>query len=149
MSNLRTTHTAMSYVNHEWRSSISNIWTSTYSRRRLLIVDDDSSLQTLLRILLTSSGFEVTTAGDGQQALAMVESSDFDLVLLDLEMPVMNGREFYREFRQRNTDTPVVIISAYGADAGQRELGAQGSINKPFDPVNVQRIVESILSQQM
>ncbi len=149
MPNLPTTHTAMIYVRHEWRSSISSIWTSTHTRRRVLIVDDDSSLQTLLRILLTSSGFEVTTAGDGHQALTLVETHDFDLVLLDLEMPVMNGREFYREFRQRNANTPVVIISAYGADVGQRELGAQGSINKPFDPVNVQRIIESILNQQM
>ena len=149
MSNLTPTYVTTSYVRHEWRSSISSIWISERTTRRLLIVDDDSSLQTLLRILLTSSGFDVTTAGDGRQALALAQAGNYDLILLDLEMPVMNGREFYREFRQRNTETPVVIISAYGADVGQRELGAQGSINKPFDPVNVQRIVESILNQRM
>ena len=149
MSNLTPTYVANSFVHHEWRSSVSSIWTSERLRRRLLIVDDDSSLQTLLRILLTSSGFEVTTAGDGQQALALAKDGDFDLILLDLEMPVMNGREFYRAFRKHNTATPVVIISAYGAEVGQQELGAQGSINKPFDPVNVQRIVESILNQRM
>ena len=138
-----------SYVHHEWRSTLSNIWTSTRAPRRLLIVDDDASLQTLLRILLTSSGFDVMTAGDGRQALALAQSNEYDLILLDLEMPVMNGREFYREFRQLNSQTPVVIISAFGADLGQQELGAQGSISKPFDPSYVQRIVESLVQPQM
>lgn len=148
-SNLPATYSSFSYRHHEWRSSVTSIWSSTASRGRLLIVDDDPSLQTLLRILLTSSGFDVTTAGDGRQALALAQNGDYDLILLDLEMPLMNGREFYGEFRLHNTHTPVIIVSAYGADVGQRELGAQGSIAKPFDPMNVQRIVESFLTPKL
>jgi DNA-binding response OmpR family regulator len=132
----------------EWRSSLTAAWISRQNGHRLLIVDDDLSLQTLLRILLTSSGYDVVTANDGKEALGLIEAHTFDIILLDLEMPVMNGRDFFREFRRRDADTPVVIISAFGAADGQRELGAQGSIAKPFDPASVHRLIELILSGQ-
>jgi len=113
---------------------------------RVLVVDDDSSLQTLLRILLTNEGFEVTTARDGRQALDVTSGRIFDVILLDLEMPVMNGREFYHAFRNTGSQTPVVIVSAHGADVGQRELGAQASINKPFDPADVPTVIRRLLT---
>lgn len=130
----------------DWRSHPDTRWGSAEKRRSVLVVDDDMSLQTLLRILLTNEGFDVTTARDGRQALEVTGTAGFDVILLDLEMPVMNGREFYRAFRDRGGETPVIIVSAYGAETGQRELGAQASITKPFDPAEVPEVVKSLLT---
>src|SRR5438552_3853439 len=66
---------------------------------RILVVDDDPSLLSLLRILLATSGYQVTAARDGAEALSLTATNQYDLILLDLEMPGMNGRTFFRQFR--------------------------------------------------
>jgi CheY-like chemotaxis protein len=107
-----------------WSSSVERVWSSETLRRRVLVVDDDSSLRSLLRILFATSGYDVTVAAHGEQALERIAERDFDIILLDLEMPVMNGRDFLRTYREQGGKTPVVIISAYGADTAQQELNA-------------------------
>jgi DNA-binding response OmpR family regulator len=101
---------------------------------RVLIVDDDINLSRLLRTILRTAGYEVVTAVSGQQALGALEDQTMDLVLLDLSMPVMDGRTVFREMRSRGVETPVLIASAFGARSAQLELGAEGFIEKPFDP---------------
>jgi len=113
--------------------------------RSVLVVDDDVNLTRLLRTILRSAGFEVLTAEDGFAALEVTKERAPDLIILDLRMPLMDGHEFYRELRGRGIQTPVLITSAYGARAAQRELGAQGAIEKPFDPDRVVEVVEQIL----
>src|SRR5215203_5617405 len=81
---------------------------------RILVVDDDVNLTRLLRAILRTSGFDVVTCGDSTEGLGVAESQEFNLIILDLRMPVMDGRTFYRELRQRGVKTPVVIASAYG-----------------------------------
>jgi CheY-like chemotaxis protein len=73
--------------------------------------------------------------------------SEFDVILLDLEMPVMNGREFFGEYRNRGNQTPVVVVSAYGAEAARAELGAEGAVAKPFDPDNVTHLIDRLLGR--
>jgi two-component system alkaline phosphatase synthesis response regulator PhoP len=114
-------------------------------RRRILVVDDDPSLVSMLRILLEYSGYDVQTAVNGREALRLTETTSFDLILLDLEMPVMNGREFFGAYRTRNQDTPIVIFSAYEPEAARVALGAQGSMAKPFDPSDLVRQLETLL----
>src|SRR5262245_43089107 len=103
---------------------------------RVLVIDDDVSLLRMLRLSLLSEGFDVTTAQDGQDALDKLQGSedDFDVIVLDLQMPVMDGRTFYREMRANGYDIPVLILSAYRADEARAELAAEASLNKPFDP---------------
>jgi DNA-binding response OmpR family regulator len=113
--------------------------------RSVLVVDDDVNLTRLLRMILRSAGFEVLTAEDGFAGLEVTKERTPDLIILDLRMPQMDGHEFYRELRNRGIQTPVLIASAYGARAAQRELGAQGAIEKPFDPDRVVEVVEQIL----
>ncbi len=113
---------------------------------RILVVDDDVNLTRLLRAILRTSGFDVTTCGDSTEALSVAEANDFDLIILDLRMPVMDGRTYYRELRGRGVNTPVVIASAYGARAAQAELGAQAAIEKPFDPDRLVETVNTILT---
>ncbi|HXH22246.1 MAG TPA: response regulator [Dehalococcoidia bacterium] len=126
------------------------MWTSETQPQppySVLVIDDDTSLLTLLRILLTASGYAVTTATGAAHALDLAERAKFDLVLLDLEMPGMDGRDFYAELRQRGIDTPVVIVSAYGAEAARAQLGANGAIAKPFDPADLSRTVRQVIER--
>jgi CheY-like chemotaxis protein len=89
----------------------------------------------MIRLTLTSEGFDVVTANNGVHALEQLDhGSNFDAILLDLQMPVMDGRTFYREMRARGIGTPVIILSAYGAEAAKEELHAEAAVSKPFDP---------------
>jgi len=112
---------------------------------RILVVDDDVNLTRLLRAILRTSGFDVVTSGESTSGLTVAEQGAFDLIILDLRMPVMDGRTFYRELRAKGVQTPVVIASAYGARAAQAELGAQAAIEKPFDPDRLIDTVNRIL----
>jgi DNA-binding response OmpR family regulator len=132
------------------------MWQSTAAARpeseaspgsRILVVDDDVNLTRLLRAILRTSGFDVVTCGDSTEGLNVAESQDFNLIILDLRMPVMDGRTFYKELRERGVKTPVVIASAYGARAAQAELGAQAAIEKPFDPDRLIDTVTRILTK--
>jgi CheY-like chemotaxis protein len=105
--------------------------TATY---RILVVDDDPGLMRLVSAILRSAGYVVTTAADGSEALETMRSAEVDAIVLDLRMPVLDGRAFYRELRASGNHTPVLIASAYGARDAQIELGAQGAIGKPFEP---------------
>jgi CheY-like chemotaxis protein len=112
----------------------------------ILVVDDDPNLMRLMGTLLRTSGMEILTASDGLVALEVAMSHGVDAIVLDLRMPNLDGRAFYRELRSRGIETPVLIASAYGASQAQRELGAEASIEKPFDPdvliSELQRILE-------
>jgi CheY-like chemotaxis protein len=126
-----------------WQSVTAQQWRSHAAEaRRVLIVDDDESLARLLRTILRTAGLDVTIASSGEEALRLTAEESFDVILLDLRMPGMDGRSVYRELRVRGIQTPVLIASAYGALTAQRELGAQGAIEKPFDP---ERLIEAVL----
>jgi two-component system response regulator CpxR len=114
-------------------------------RNRVLLVDDDRNLTTLVSTLLRSYGLDVVMARNGQEALEVVDH-DIDAVVLDLRMPVMDGRTVYREMRARGYEAPVLIASAYGARAAQHELGAQASIEKPFDPETLAEAIMRLLA---
>jgi len=101
---------------------------------RVLLVDDDDRLVRMMRLTLVTEDFDVETAMDGVAALEKLESAEFDVIVLDLQMPRMDGRACYRALRERGTETPVIIVSAYDAEAGRAELGANRAISKPFDP---------------
>jgi CheY-like chemotaxis protein len=88
----------------------------------------------MLRLSLASAGVRVETAANGEVGLERLESGEFDVILLDLQMPRMDGRTFYREMRSRGYETQVVIVSAYGAEEAKRELAAAAAIPKPLDP---------------
>lgn len=101
--------------------------------RKLLVIDDDSRLLASYRDLLSPYGFEVLTAGDGEQAIPIVEQNpDILLVILDLAMPRMDGREWLRWFRDMRKESPVIVISAYKLDANDEDLKPAVILEKPF-----------------
>lgn len=116
--------------------------TATHS---VLIVDDDRNLTLFLSTVLTLDGHEVVTATDGQAALDLLGERVVDVIVLDLRMPRMDGRTFFRELRSRGNSTPVLIASAFGAHDAQRELGAEGAVEKPFTPESLARAIREVL----
>jgi DNA-binding response OmpR family regulator len=112
----------------------------------VLIVDDDPALSRMLGMLLSAEGFVVSIATDGKKALEVLDGESPDVIVLDLQMPVMDGREFYRAFKQRGYETPVVILSAYNAETARQELGANAALDKPFDPDELSSTVRSLVS---
>ncbi len=101
--------------------------------RKLLVIDDDAKLLASYRDLLAPYGFEVLTAPDGQDAVPIVEANaDILLVILDLAMPRMDGRQWLRWFRELRPDAPVIIISAYKLDPPDFDLKPSVILEKPF-----------------
>jgi CheY-like chemotaxis protein len=100
----------------------------------VLVVDDDTSLLRLFRAILRSADYEVMTAGNGSEALEVARRQHLDVIVMDLRMPVLDGPGLFRQLRASGDNTPVLITSAFGAYDAQRQLGAEGAIEKPFDP---------------
>ena len=115
---------------------------------RLLLVDDDASITSVLGPFLQRSGFEVTVAGDGAAGLAVFRSGGADVVVLDVAMPVLDGREVLRRLRREGTWVPIVLLTQVG-EAGERAMaldeGADDYLNKPFDPVELIARVRAVL----
>ncbi len=104
-----------------------------FKLRKLLVIDDDEKLIGYYRELLTPYGFEVLIAHDGEQAIPLVESNpDIQLVILDLSMPRMDGRQWLRWFRDRSKEAPVIIITGYKLQEGDEELRPSVVLEKPF-----------------
>jgi DNA-binding response OmpR family regulator len=118
--------------------------------KRILVVDDDENILSLERTILEQKGFLVTTAGGGEEALKLLREQDFDLVLLDVMMPGLDGWTVARELAadEQTREIPVVFLTAR-ADAADRRLGEQlggvGYVVKPFDPVTIGEFVEEVL----
>jgi CheY-like chemotaxis protein len=113
-----------------------------FKLRKLLIIDDDAQLLDLYRDLLLPYGFQILTAGDGQDAIPIVEQNpDILLVILDLAMPRMDGREWLRWFRGRRKESPVIVISAYKLEAADEELKPAVILEKPFQVADLLDLV--------
>ena len=112
---------------------------------RILAVDDDLDIRDLLRIALGDEGYRVITAANGREALALVEEEPPDLVLLDLTMPVMNGRQFLQQLRGRGCQVPVICMTAgYSAAVEASENRADAHLHKPFDLDDLFAMVERL-----
>ena len=101
---------------------------------RILLADDEQSIQTLLSFPLRKDGYEVTTASDGREALARFTEGRFDLVVLDVMMPRMDGLEVCRRIRARN-NVPIIMLTAKAEEIDKvlgLQLGADDYITKPF-----------------
>jgi len=115
---------------------------------KLLLVDDDAGIRASLSAFLTRAGFQVEMASDGEQALATLDKLKPDLVVMDVLMPRMDGRETLRRMRQAGNLTPVILLTQVG-EATERamalEEGADDYINKPFEPHELVARIRAVL----
>lgn len=104
------------------------------SKPLVLVVDDEPDLRELVALTLADEGYEIDVARNGREALERIDVRSPDLVLLDMMMPVMNGRELCTALRDKGMAPRVVVMTAADHVAQcARELGAVGWLAKPFD----------------
>jgi CheY-like chemotaxis protein len=114
----------------------------------VLVTDDDPRMRRLLRTFLSRAGYDVLEAADGRSAIVTVESQPVDLVILDKEMPGMNGLEVLSDLHRRFASIPVILVTAFGgtgvADEARRR-GARRYVEKPFRVAAIVDVVHSEL----
>ncbi len=118
------------------------------SSRRILLVEDEPGLVLTLRDRLTSEGYRVETAADGEQALACARQQRFDLIILDVMLPRRNGFEVCRALREEGNSTPIIMLTARGHIADKvsgLKLGADDYVTKPFEMVELVARIEAHL----
>jgi DNA-binding response OmpR family regulator len=118
------------------------------SRGHILVVDDEKSIRSLLRLYLTEAGFTVAEAADGQAAVSQVRQGGIDLVLLDLMLPEIDGLDVCRRLRESNGHVPIIMVTARDDEASRvagLELGADDYVTKPFSPREVVARVRAVL----
>jgi CheY-like chemotaxis protein len=117
----------------------------------ILIVDDDADFREGLRAALEMKGYLVEEAANGKEALDRILEKAPLLVLLDLQMPVLNGRELLQRLRAEpdTKEIPVVILSGFGFEWEAELMGAQGYIGKPFEPQELERTIADLLRPRL
>jgi len=113
----------------------------------VLIVDDDRELAQMLTEYLTAENFTTTVAHDGNAALARLNAQKFDLVILDVMLPSLNGFDVLRNLRQ-TLSVPVIMLTAHGTDVDRivgLELGADDYLPKPFNPRELVARIRAVL----
>ena len=112
---------------------------------KVLLVDDDRALQELIKMSLEIEGHEVTVASNGKLAMADIEASPFDLIILDLIMPVMDGVCFIRWLRkERGNEVPVLIMSGASRDGMAQELKSNGATEVVRKPVDITTLLGQV-----
>ncbi|MDO9547503.1 MAG: response regulator [Candidatus Marinimicrobia bacterium] len=117
----------------------------------ILIVDDEKNIRLTLRRSIESMGFIAETAITGEEALEKVKSQHFNLILLDIKLPGIDGIEVLREIHRTRPDVAVIIITAHGTIESAVEAMKLGSIDflqKPFTPDEIRNLVTNVLNRQ-
>ncbi|MGB9904075.1 MAG: response regulator transcription factor [Desulfotomaculales bacterium] len=116
-------------------------------RAKILVADDEARIRDLVRMYLQAEGFSVTEAKDGRQALEIFRQDSFDLIILDIMMPGLDGWEVCREIR-KSSPVPVIMLTARGEEVDRvlgLELGADDYVVKPFSPRELTARVKAVL----
>lgn len=118
------------------------------SRSHVLLVDDEESIRLSLAPVLRRAGFDVAVATDGEQALGHLRAAPTDIVISDIMMPLLDGREMVRRMRAAHDWTPVILLTQVGESyerSSALDEGADDYLNKPFDPAELVARVRSVL----
>ena len=115
--------------------------------KKVLIVDDEQSILTLLEYNLAQAGYEVVTAMDGKIAYKLIKKEAFDFIILDIMLPGMDGMDICRRVRQDRIRTPILMLTAKDDEYDKiigLELGADDYMTKPFSPREVLARIKAI-----
>jgi CheY-like chemotaxis protein len=122
---------------------------------RIQVIDDDQAVRMTIKLVLERAGHDVSLAEDGRKGIQQIEAGDFDLLIVDIFMPGMDGLETIRTIRQLRPEIPIVVISGYAFRTTQESVpdflemavkfGAASSLQKPFRPAQLLSVVETCL----
>lgn len=118
---------------------------------RVLVVDDEKNIRLVLDQCLSEQGYQVETAVNGEHAIEKFASQPFDLVLLDMKMPGIDGIEVLRRIKRTAADIPVIMITGYGSIETAVEtmkLGAVDYLRKPFTPDEIRAAVAAVMDRR-
>ena len=118
--------------------------------KRILIVEDQEDLRGMLRDLLTGSDYSVVEAADGAAGIAMAKSEHPDLILMDIQMPVIDGYEATRQIKEDPTikKIPIVAVSSFamkGDEEKARSAGCDHYVTKPYSPMQLLKVIRGLL----
>lgn len=116
--------------------------------KKILIVEDEKPIQTLLKYNLKQAGFETLIAGDGEEAIHMTTAYSPDLILLDIMLPKMDGIEVCKSLRESGLNIPIIMLTAKGDELEKvlgLEIGADDYMTKPFSPREVIARINAVL----
>jgi type IV pilus assembly protein PilB len=143
------TQSAPSAPTHAVPASVRAAVSTRPGKTRILVADDDPQMRRLIRSILERDGFDVTEAADGLDALEAMESHPVDLLVLDIDMPRLDGLGVLEELRARvkTSSVPVIVLTARSDDTESRvlDLGAQDFLSKPVQPQSLQARVKAVL----
>jgi two-component system response regulator AtoC len=117
----------------------------------ILVVDDEPEICDLLQNFLTQEGYQVSTAQNGREAISLGKQNRFDLALLDIKMPGMDGIEVFHELKKVKKDLEVIILTGHGTLRTAKDamgLGAYDYLTKPFDLRLVKDIIREALERK-
>ncbi len=120
------------------------------TKASILLVEDEEHLQDALKLNLELEGYEVTTAGDGSSALKAVENEYFDLIIMDVMMPEMDGISATESIRLRKNDVPILMLSAKNSSSDRvlgLKKGADDYLTKPFNLEELLLRVEKLIEK--
>lgn len=118
------------------------------NKPRLLLVEDEPSLVVTLTDLLKGESYDVEHAGDGARAIDRLDADPFDLILLDVMLPGMNGFDICRNLRERGFSTPILMLTARGRTSDMvkgLQIGADDYVPKPFEPAELLARIHALL----
>ena len=120
------------------------------ARRTILVVDDFDDTRLLLRTFLERKGFRVVEAENGLEAVSKANNEDPDLIIMDMQMPYLDGLAATRKIRETKVSgtLPIVAVSAYGADQFRAQAIAAGCdeyVSTPFEPTELEQIIRSLV----
>lgn len=121
------------------------------SQKRILVVDDEENTRIALTRLLAREGYEVCTATDGSDALNLIRSQPVELIITDLNMPVMDGLAFLKELNREHPRSHVIMLTAYGEVESYLEalnLGAFEYLNKPVKLDELLKVIHKIFEDR-
>ncbi len=110
----------------------------------ILVAEDSPTNQMLIKLLLEKNGFDVTIAEDGAKAVQEALGGDFDLILMDIQMPKMDGYEATRELRKNSLSTPIVALTAHAMDGDEEKCLKAGCDSYLSKPIKHKQLIETI-----
>ena len=122
------------------------------NKPHILCVDDDDKIRDLLKVFLRKNNFYVSTAQSVDKANKLLNLFSFDIIVLDIMMPVVNGTEFLNNFRKENVNTPVIMLTAnsqLNIKTKSYNLGCDDYLSKPFEPLELILRIKKLLNPRI